>query len=104
MRHHQHFGHVVVCCDRGDIKPGPRSITVYGDEGRTVEDLPAPVVPRVEVIDEAYAAVVDGIPPLHDGAWSRATLEVCLAILESARSGREVMLRRQVAPRRVEVR
>lgn len=104
VRHHQHFGHVVVCCDRGDIKPGPRSITVYGDEGRTVEDLPVPVVPRVEVIDEAYAAVVDGTPPLHDGAWSRATLEVCLAILESARSGREVLLRRQVAPRHMVVR
>jgi phthalate 4,5-cis-dihydrodiol dehydrogenase len=100
-RHHQHFGHVLVCCDRGDIKPGPRAITIYGDEGRSVEDLPVSPVPRVEVIDEAYAAVVEGRPPLHDGPWSMATLEVCLAILESARTGREVALHHQVAPRAV---
>ena len=101
VRQHQHFGHVVVCCEGGDIKPGAGSITVYGDAGRTVEELPAGAVPRVEVIDEAYAAVIEGVPPLHDGEWSLATLEVCLAILESAASGREVMLRRQLAPRPV---
>ena len=91
----------MVCCEGGDIKPGAGSITVYGDAGRTVEELPAGAVPRVEVIDEAYAAVIEGVPPLHDGEWSLATLEVCLAILESAASGREVMLRRQLAPRPV---
>ena len=101
IRHHQHFGHVLVCCERGDIKPGPRAITVYGDEGRSVEELPVSAVPRVEVIDEAYAAVVEGRTPLHDGPWSLATLEVCLAILESAKSGREVVLHHQVAPRAV---
>jgi phthalate 4,5-cis-dihydrodiol dehydrogenase len=101
IRHHQHFGHVLVCCDRGDIKPGPRAITVYGDEGRSVEELPVSAVPRVEVIDEAYAAVVEGRTPLHDGPWSLATLEVCLAIHESAKSGREVALHHQVAPRAV---
>ncbi len=100
-RQHQHFGHVLVSCDRGDIKPGPGSITVYGDADRTVEELPVSAVPRVEVIDEAYAAVMHGVLPLHDGTWSLATLEVCLAILESARGGREVVLRHQVAPRAV---
>ena len=100
-RQQQHFGHVLICCERGDIKPGPGSITVYGDVDRTVEKLPLSAVPRVEVIDEVYAAVIDGVPPLHDGAWSLATLEVCLAILESARCGREVALRHQVAPRAV---
>lgn len=99
--HHQHFGQVLVCCERGDIRPGPRAITVYGDTGRTQEALPAPGIPRREVIDELVAALRDGVPPLHDGAWSMATLEVCLAILESAASGREVTLRHQVAPRAV---
>ena len=94
--HHQHFGHLLVSCERGDIKPGPRTVTVYGDAARTVEELPAPLIPRVEVIDELYAAVVNGVAPLHDGAWSMATLEVCLAMLESARSGREVALHHQV--------
>ncbi len=101
LRQHQHFGHVLVSCELGDIKPGPGSVTIYGDADRTVEELAVSAVPRVEVIDEAYAAVVDGVPPLHDGTWSLATLEVCLAILESARSGREVVLRHQLAPRAV---
>jgi phthalate 4,5-cis-dihydrodiol dehydrogenase len=49
------------------------------------------------VIDEFYGAVVNGKPPLHDGAWATATLEVCLAMLRSARDGREVALAHQVA-------
>lgn len=97
--HHQHFGHLIVSCEHGDIKPGPRTVTIYGDAVRTVEALPAPVIPRVEVIDELIAAVVHGRAPLHDGAWSLATMEVCLAMLDSARSGREVALRHQVPVR-----
>ena len=97
--YHQHFGHLIVSCEHGDIKPGPRTVTIYGDAGRSVETLPAPVIPRVEVIDELVAAVVHGQAPLHDGAWSLATMEVCLAMLESARSGREVALRHQVPVR-----
>ena len=50
------------------------------------------------MIDELYDAVVHGKPPLHNGEWSRATMEVCLAILESAADKREVVLQRQVAP------
>jgi phthalate 4,5-cis-dihydrodiol dehydrogenase len=56
-------------------------------------------VPRAPVIDELYDAVVKGAAPLHSGAWGRATLEVCLAILESARQGRELTLSHQVAAR-----
>jgi phthalate 4,5-cis-dihydrodiol dehydrogenase len=56
-------------------------------------------VPRAEVIDELYDAVVDGGSPLHDGAWATATLEVCLALLTSAREGRDVVLTHQVASR-----
>jgi phthalate 4,5-cis-dihydrodiol dehydrogenase len=39
--------------------------------------------------------VVGGRRPLHDGEWSRATLEVCLAILESSRRQSEMPLRFQ---------
>ena len=52
----------------------------------------APEVPRVEVIDELYAAVVEGRPPLHSGEWAMATLEVCLAMLRSAKQRKEVLL------------
>ncbi len=49
------------------------------------------------MIDELYAAVVDGRPPLHDGAWSRATMEVCLAMIELARTGTEITLEHQTS-------
>jgi phthalate 4,5-cis-dihydrodiol dehydrogenase len=53
-------------------------------------------VPRAEVIDELYAAVVSGRKPLHDGRWAMATLEVCLAMLQSARERRDIVLEHQV--------
>jgi phthalate 4,5-cis-dihydrodiol dehydrogenase len=65
----------------------------------TLDPLPPPNVPRAEVIDELYDAVVNSHAPLHDGAWATATLEVCLALLTSAREGRDVPLTHQVAPR-----
>jgi len=34
---------------------------------------------------------------VHSGAWSRATLEVCLAMLASQREGRAIALHHQVA-------
>ena len=54
-------------------------------------------IPRSEVIDELYAAVVNGKPPLHSGEWARATLEVCLALLRSAKEGQPVILEQQTA-------
>jgi len=70
---------------------------VYADSEATLDPLPPPRIPRVEVIDELCAAVWDGKPPLHDGRWGMATLEVCLAMLDSARENRDIALHRQVA-------
>jgi phthalate 4,5-cis-dihydrodiol dehydrogenase len=95
--HHQHFGQVLVCCERGDLRPTPDGVAVYEDDARRFESVPVPGVPRAEVVDELWHAVVDGTPPLHSGEWARATLEVCRALLDSARSGREVALSWQVA-------
>ena len=93
---HNHFGLVVVSCERADLRPGPDGVTIYGDETRMLAPLPAPAVPRASVVDELRAAVLDGVPPLHSGAWGLATLEICLAILASAHDGREVVLAHQV--------
>lgn len=95
---HNHFGPITICCERADLRPLAEGVMVYADERRWLEALPAPVVPRAEVVDELHAAVRRGVAPLHSGAWGMATLEVCLAILESADTGREVALRHQVAP------
>jgi phthalate 4,5-cis-dihydrodiol dehydrogenase len=44
------------------------------------------------VIDEFYDAVVCGVAPLHDGEWGRNNMEVCFAMLQSARSGQDILL------------
>ena len=49
---------------------------------------------------EFYDAIAHNIPPVHDGEWSQATLEVCLAILGSAGTQSEVLLQHQVGLRR----
>ncbi|RXT55835.1 4,5-dihydroxyphthalate dehydrogenase [Bosea sp. Tri-44] len=95
---HNHFGPVTVCCEQADLRPLAEGVMIYADDRRWLEGLPAPTVPRAEVVDELYAAVRSGIAPLHCGAWGMATLEVCLAILESAHTGREIALKHQVAP------
>jgi phthalate 4,5-cis-dihydrodiol dehydrogenase len=89
---HQHFGPVIVTCDRADIRPLPSGVLVYADDVRQHHPLGAPAVPRFEVIDELVAAVRQGVRPLHDGPWARATLEVCLALLASGREQRDVEL------------
>lgn len=89
---YQHFGPVVVSCDQGDLRPVPDGVWIHGNETKRHEALPRPEVPRSEVIDELWGALRHGVAPLHDGPWARSTLQVCLAMLESARQDREVAL------------
>ena len=93
---HQHFGPLIVSCEGADLRPLPTGVMIYDDRERRLDPLPSPAVPRAEVIDELYAAVVESRPPVHGGAWALATLEVCLAMLQSAREDREVLLYRQI--------
>jgi phthalate 4,5-cis-dihydrodiol dehydrogenase len=93
---HQHFGLVVVSCERADLRPTPAGVMIYDDGAQRLDPVPPPDVPRAEVIDELYGAVVLGRAPVHSGQWALATLEVCIALLESARTGREVALAHQV--------
>ena len=94
---HQHFGPLIVSCERGDLRPLPTGVEVCDDRERRFIALKPPVVPRAEVIDELYGAVAHGRRPLHDGASALATVEICLAMLRSAREGRDVALEHQVA-------
>ncbi len=88
--HHNHFGLLIASCAEADLRPLPDGVMVYGHTARRMEALPRPVVPRAEVTAELVAACRDGVAPRHSGAWGMATLEVCLALLESARTGQEV--------------
>ena len=95
-RFHQHFGLVIASCDRADLRPGPKGVTVYADDARSFEPVAVSAIPRSEVIDEFCAAIFDRRPPLHGGEWAMATTEVCLAMLQSAREGRDILLKHQV--------
>jgi len=94
-QHHQHFGLVLVSCERGELRPTPDGVMVYQHGIGRLDELAPPPVPRVEVIDELYDAVVNKRTPLHDGRWAMGTLEVCLAMLRSARSGTDIVLSHQ---------
>ncbi|HEY5897837.1 MAG TPA: hypothetical protein VIV54_09755, partial [Burkholderiales bacterium] len=98
-RLHQHFGLLIASCEHADLRPLPQGVMVYSDEKKYLQPLAAPKVQRAEVIDELYAAVVDGKAPVHDGEWALATTEACLAILRSAKEGKEIPLRNQTVLR-----
>ncbi len=98
---HPHFGLTVVSCERGDLRPSPQGVLIYDEEGKREEPVPlgraAP--DKGKVVDELYDAVMHDRPTRHDGRWGKATLEVCLAILQSARERREIFLSHQVPTR-----
>ena len=48
-------------------------------------------------LEELHNGVVLGKRLFHDGRWGMGTLEVCLAIMQSARERREIMLSHQAA-------
>ena len=93
---HNHFGTVIASCSGADLRPTPNGVMIYDDTRAWLDPLPPPAIPRGEVIDELCAAIAGSRPALHTGEWAMATLEVCLGILESARSGNEVPLLHQV--------
>ena len=94
-RQHQTFGFLLASCERGDLRAFGDGVRVYGDLAQEFLALDPPKIPRSEVVDELVAAVFENRPPLHSGEWSLATMEVCLALLQSAREGREIMMQHQ---------
>lgn len=92
-RHHPHFGVTIVSCHKGDMRPSADGVFVYRGETREVL---VPIQDRQgKVIDELLGAIEDDRPVIRDGRWGKATLEVCLAILQSSRERREVQLSHQ---------
>jgi len=89
-KNHPFFGLTVATCERGDIRQSPNGLYVYTDSGREEIELPVEEQRGEAEFEELYEAVVHGRPLLHDGRWGQATHQVTLAVLESARTGREV--------------
>jgi len=96
--HQPHFGLTIATCARGELRGSADGVWLYGEQGR--REIAIPRGPRCagrgNVLDDLAAAIRTGQKPVHDGRWGKATLEVALAIQQSAREGREVMLKHQV--------
>jgi phthalate 4,5-cis-dihydrodiol dehydrogenase len=90
------FGFTLASCEKGDIRQTPNGLYIYGETEQREIALPAGSRGREAEIEELYNAVVHDRPVFHGGRWGTATLEVCLAMLESARQRKEIMLSHQV--------
>src|SRR5260370_1732344 len=88
----QDWGGLMASGEHADLRPLPEGVWIYADGEKRLELLAAPKVQRAEVIDELYAAVVEGKPPLHDGEWALATTEACPAILQSPKEPKKTPL------------
>jgi predicted dehydrogenase len=95
-RHQPFFGFTLVSCEKGDIRQTPDGLYIYGETEQREIPLSAGSRGREAEVEELYNAVVHNRPVFHDGRWGTATLEVCLAMLESAKERKEILLSHQV--------
>jgi len=90
-------GPLLVSYDHADVKLSPQGLLVYGDE----KQYEIPLITKGDGRDfrlQAFRdAIVTGRPLQCDVRWGRATVEMILAIDESGRERREVMLQKQTA-------
>jgi phthalate 4,5-cis-dihydrodiol dehydrogenase len=91
------LGLFVVACEHGEMRQSPAGIYIYGDTGTTEELLTDTRGAYAPELDELYNALVHGKPVLHSGRWGLATLEVCLAIMQSATAHRDIPMQHQIA-------
>jgi phthalate 4,5-cis-dihydrodiol dehydrogenase len=96
--HLPHFGTVIATCERGDVRLSADGMLVYGRDGLKEVQVERGVgrPGHGDALDALWAAVRDGRPSVHSARWGKATLEVTLAILRSARERREIALAHQV--------
>jgi phthalate 4,5-cis-dihydrodiol dehydrogenase len=97
--HQPHFGVMIVTCSGGELRPSADGVLLYDGNGAREISVPKGrgFSGRGDVLDDLYNAVRSGARPVHDGRWGKATVEVALALLQSAREQREITLQHQVA-------
>lgn len=88
-------GLVIATCELGEMRQSATGLYVYDDDGRHDEPFPAGADARLNEVNDLRAAM-RGEPALHSGRWGMATMEVVLAINESSRTHREIVLEHQV--------
>ena len=91
------LGILIASCERGDIRQSQLGLYVHSDEGTKDVPLVGGGGPsRRGELEELYNAVVLDKPIRHSGPWGMATLEVCLAIMQSGKERKEIFLSHQV--------
>ena len=91
------LGILIATCEKGDIRQSQHGLFVHSDEGTKDVPLIGGGGPsRRGELMELYNAVVLDKPIRHTGPWGMATLEVCLALIESAKQRKEISLTHQV--------
>jgi phthalate 4,5-cis-dihydrodiol dehydrogenase len=91
------FGLTLVSCAQGDMRQAADTLQLHTPAGMRELPLNNDRGPRDRVLDEWHAAISGRSPPLHSGRWGLANLEICVAAIESSRTGREVGLSEQIA-------
>jgi len=89
-------GPLIATFDKGDVRLVPGGLRIYGDEGTWDIPIPTDTDGRYGIVNHLYEAVVNGRRPFADGRWGKATVEVLLAVLASARERQEIFLSHQV--------
>jgi phthalate 4,5-cis-dihydrodiol dehydrogenase len=94
------MGMAIASLDRADLRQSAYGLFIHSDAGKQEVNIESGremgVSQRRAELEELYDSVVLGKPLWHDGRWGMATLEVCLAIMESGRQRKEIMLQHQV--------
>lgn len=93
--HAEHFGPVIVSCDRADLRLTPAGVEVWGDTEKSFVPTPPDPSPRASVLKAVYDTLRSKGTPKQIDDWGRASLEICHAILRSADKGGFVTLEYQ---------
>ena len=88
-------GLVIATCELGEIRQSPQGLYIYDDEGRHDEPLSSLPSARENEVADLRRGMTGG-KSVHDGRWGMASMEVVLAIAESAKTHKEVTLSHQV--------
>ena len=81
----EHFGPLIVQCEHADLKIGPKEIIAYKDFEKEIIPVPITGGPREPVFKALYDSIRLGRSPVQAGRWCLGTLQVCHAVLDSAK-------------------
>jgi phthalate 4,5-cis-dihydrodiol dehydrogenase len=88
----EHFGPLIISCERGAMRVTPKGIWTYTQSGAAFASVRPPAIARQAVIDAIHGALREQQALQHDGRWSAHTVAACEALLRSARTHADVTL------------